>query len=854
MLLLAPVSGNELSYQNNLEDNNVSLSYSERVSYLQEDYKNQNSIRINATAIDQGTGNLPFLPEKNNTYSRNSIPDTSSSLEDSLGALSGKEYPGDTSIAMRSLASQTAEDTLSALKGKITGEWAPMNDAFISYLEKVRSRDIEDDSDYYLGYIPGPVDLSHNTGKEIFFMDQQMSTGRESALPQKYAVSEIVSEKSRSVEVSGNGLDLRDAGRVSDVENQGRCGSCWAFSTYSSLESTLLPEESWDFSENNMKNTHGFDLAPCKGGNSLMSTAYLARWCGPVTESADPYKTTSSYSPSNLQEEKHVQDVWYVPSRSGPLDNENIKHVIMEKGAIYSTIYWNKEYFSDYYNSYYYGGSASGNHAITIVGWDDSYSRINFERVPRGNGAFLVKNSWGPEWGDEGYFYVSYYDSNIGIDNALFMAQDTANYENIYQYDPLGWIVSYGAGTDAGYYANIFTSKGREYLTAASFYTPVPDASYDLSIYLDPGTDPTSGTLAGEASGIISFPGYHTIQLDSPIELKPGQKFSVVAEVTTPGYPYPVPMEYPYQDYSSGATAKAGESFVSSDGHSWTDVTTIYRNTNVCIKAFTGNSDAALTPTPTPTSTPTVTPTVTPTGSADTIPPSITLQSPGSFSTINPGLDVTVQWEASDNDGISSVSIEYSIDNRKNWEPVWNSLDESGSIEWRVPEEANTGIAYMKATAFDTSGNSASKTILVFIRTLTEYTHSSFAGQNVPGYSSGGAVNLSSIAGETDIDAIKERIQDLYIARTSVSGRMNESRGYPSPANPYTAAASRYAGYLDEQKFVLDNANSKLFQKIKETPQYHSYADLDFWDGRNFRLDNVRSDLLERIHNTQQIP
>jgi len=74
-----------------------------------------------------------------------------------------------------------------------------------------------------------------------------------------------------------------------------------AFATYGSLESNLLPDATWDFSENNLKNTHGFDWSYCDGGNGDISTAYLARWNGPITETDDPYNASSGTSPSGLQ-------------------------------------------------------------------------------------------------------------------------------------------------------------------------------------------------------------------------------------------------------------------------------------------------------------------------------------------------------------------------------------------------------------------------------------------------------------------------------------------------------------------------------------------------------------------------
>lgn len=58
-------------------------------------------------------------------------------------------------------------------------------------------------------------------------------------------------------------------------------------------------------------------------------------------------------------------------------------------------------------------------------------------------------------------------------------------------------------------------------------------------------------------------------------------------QLSTPGYNYPIPLEYPYSGYSSAATANAGESYVSHDGNSWSDITNSHPNTNVCLKAFT---------------------------------------------------------------------------------------------------------------------------------------------------------------------------------------------------------------------------------------------------------------------------
>jgi C1A family cysteine protease len=395
--------------------------------------------------------------------------------------------------------------------------------------------------------------------------------------------------------------DLRDTGRLSAVRYQGALNICWVFASLASLESSLLPADSEDFSEDNLAVAGGsdFDGGLYNPGNFYMTTAELARWNGPVDQSSETYGGGKFVS--GLPPLEHVQNVLFLPDRSGSTDNDTIKWAVKTYGAVYTGIYADNgmsySTTSNYYDatahSYYYYGSAGPDHAVDIVGWDDDYDPANFSSEPSDKGAFIVRNSWGSDWGDGGYFYVSYDDMQIGKGMAVFTGEPTSNYAQNLGYDRLGFTDKYGYGSETAWMAAAFTLKGDSPLEAASFYAQSPNTSYD--IYEGASRDDQSTWVhvaSSDIAGSIAVPGYHTVPFDiTQPAASAGDRFYVIVRLTTPGNGWPIPLEDAQAGYSSKATAAAGESYASADGSadSWTDLGA-EDAADVCLNVFAGTA------------------------------------------------------------------------------------------------------------------------------------------------------------------------------------------------------------------------------------------------------------------------
>ncbi|MBQ4523202.1 MAG: hypothetical protein IJA10_09660 [Lachnospiraceae bacterium] len=382
--------------------------------------------------------------------------------------------------------------------------------------------------------------------------------------------------------------DLREVLRVSPVRNQGSYGTCWAFASLGAFESSLMPDEEVVLSPDHMSLNKDFALEGDMGGEYTMAIAYLASWKGPVLEQEDPYGDGTTNEEADAI--YHLEDAMVLQSK----DYNAIKKAVLKYGGVQTSIftYLTSSYSSSYYYNadkaaYYFDGVGKSNHDVVIVGWDDNFPKGYFTTEPPGDGAFICKNSWGKNFGEDGYFYVSYYDSNIGVYNVVYSKiGDADNYDNIYQSDLLGWNGQLGYESESAYFANVYETDSKEELNAVSFYATGKDTEYKVYLVKDYKIKEDLNRRELIKTGYLEEAGYYTIDLDAGYELEANSKFAVVVYVSTKDAELPIAIEYQSSNRRGNFILEDGEGYISMHGKEWKRCETTQK-CNVCLKAFT---------------------------------------------------------------------------------------------------------------------------------------------------------------------------------------------------------------------------------------------------------------------------
>ncbi len=382
--------------------------------------------------------------------------------------------------------------------------------------------------------------------------------------------------------------DLRTAGPggtslVTSAKDQGTCGACWAFAAMGSMESYAKKtgRGDYDLSENNLKECHGFVSAACSGGNDNMISSYLARKSGPVAEIYDPYKPAVLGCKENINPEFWVEDIRFLTPRNADV----AKQAILDYGGIVTTMYANDSYYNSTNYTYYYNGSAQTNHSVLLVGWDDS------KVTSGGTGAWIIKNSLGDKWGENGFFYVSYNDTKINsvVTSLQTQTEVVPNYVQ-FGYDELGMIGDYG-DNPIGYGLVLFSPGSGTYtLKKLSTFMSSGPATVRFEVYDDFDGTALTNLLATIPDKTCDYPGLYTFDLPTPIQVGANNNFYVKVYYNTVDYNLPIPAEL-YKAQAANPVIESGKCWISPDGTAWTSIGSNRAiKADLCIHAYAESS------------------------------------------------------------------------------------------------------------------------------------------------------------------------------------------------------------------------------------------------------------------------